>query len=87
MKKTSKRKTLKTITGKEVTARQGKSLSAVVKILAAELAEKTKKDVALTAEIGACIYIPPGENTSYCFQMTPQQCEKVSGTYVGGPCK
>jgi phage pi2 protein 07 len=58
-----------------------------VKILAQELAEKTREDKAVSAQVGACVYFPPGSNTSYCFQMTPQQCSAVQGTYLGGPCK
>ncbi|WP_312994318.1 hypothetical protein [Chryseobacterium flavum] len=34
---------------------------------------------------GACIYTPPSGRPQ-CFQMTPEQCSAIKGTYLGGKC-
>lgn len=40
---------------------------------------------AANAAGGACIYTPPSGRPK-CFQLTPQQCAQIGGSYVGGPC-
>lgn len=37
-------------------------------------------------QVGACLYLPPGGPQPHCFQLTPEQCAAIGGTYVGGPC-
>jgi hypothetical protein len=55
--------------------------------LAAALAKELEAaNAALNASTGACLVTNPGSPRPYCVKVTPEQCSKLGGSYVGGDC-
>jgi|GEM_PF-5153635 len=46
-----------------------------------EKQQKEEKEIC-----GACLVTDPQTGTSKCVYVTKDECKKLKGTYIGGPC-